>query len=428
MNVLIIGSGAREHVLSEKISKSDLCSRVYIAPGNGGTEAHGQNVNIDPLDFEAVKQFCQDHQIGMLVPGNEDPLVAGIADYMSREMPELMVAGPGQQGAQLEGSKDVAKTFMHQYGIPTARSGTFTAATLTEGFDFLKELQPPYVIKADGLAAGKGVLIINDLQEAMDTLSDMVIHQKFGKASQKVVIEEYLHGIELSCFILTDGSHYVLLPEAKDYKRVGEGDEGLNTGGMGAVSPVPFADAAFMHKVEKRIIEPTIQGLQKEGIGYKGFLFIGLMNCNGNPYVIEYNVRMGDPETQVVMMRLHNDLLALLIAACRGTLKGLTLDISDQYACTVFTVSGGYPGDYAKGKTITLPEVTYPQVYYHAGTRKETDGRWLSSGGRVISATSMSPTLSESIRQAVELADKVEFDGKYFRRDIGKDLLKEPSC
>jgi phosphoribosylamine--glycine ligase len=422
MNILILGSGAREHVLAWKVSESPRCTTLYIAPGNAGTAKYGQNVALNTLDKEALADFCLSAKIDMVIPGNEDPLVEGVTDYLEKNLPGILVAGPSQKGAQLEGSKDFAKEFMLKHGIPTARFSTFTKATLNQGYQFLETLTPPFVLKADGLAAGKGVLILPDLAQAKQALKEMLEDNKFGKASDKVVIEEFLTGIELSCFVLTDGKHYLLLPEAKDYKRIGEGDEGLNTGGMGAVSPVPFANEAFMQKVITKIVQPSVNGLRNDKMNYKGFLFIGLINCNGEPFVIEYNVRLGDPETEVVLPRLNNDLVDLLEAACKQTLDQHLPQINPAFATTVFTVSKGYPEAYEKGKEIRFDHNPSPYIF-HAGTTQKED-KIVTSGGRVIACTAMAPSLQEALDAAYRSVESIHFEGKTYRRDIGKDLLQ----
>lgn len=424
MNILLLGSGGRESALAWKISQSELTSRLFIAPGNGGTDAYGTNVALSPLDFEAVDAFVGDENIDMLVVGNEDPLVAGIRDYMAEHRPGLLVVGPGADGARLEGSKDFAKQFMARHAIPTARYRSFSADTLDEGLEFLKTLKPPYVLKADGLAAGKGVLIIDNIEEAGDALREM-LGGMFGKASATVVIEEFLSGIECSVFVLTDGrGGYRILPVAKDYKRIGEGDTGLNTGGMGAVSPVVFADDEFMAKIEERIVRPTVEGLIADGIDYRGFIFLGLINVDGEPMVIEYNVRMGDPETEAVMLRVAGDLVPLLKAVAEGSLGEMKLEIDPRAAVTVIAVSDGYPGSYEKGKEITLPETdTAETLIFHAGTRRDADGRLLTSGGRVIAVSSYGDTVAEALERSNQTVAKVNFDGRRYRRDIGCDLL-----
>lgn len=425
MNILLLGSGGRESALAWKMSRSTLCSNLFIAPGNGGTGRYGRNLDISPTDFLAVLKAVTDNDIDMLVVGNEDPLVAGITDFMAKEAPGVLVVGPTKAGARLEGSKDFAKQFMEAEGIPTARYRSFTADTLAEGQAFLETLQPPYVLKADGLAAGKGVLILDSLDEAKKELAEM-LSGMFGASSATVVIEEFLSGIECSVFVLTDGNGgYRVLPVAKDYKRILEGDKGPNTGGMGAVSPVPFADAEFMRKVDERIIRPTVEGLRRRGIDYKGFIFLGLINVGGEPMVIEYNVRMGDPETEVVMLRIASDLVPLLAAAARGNLGDMPLEQDPRAAATVMLVSGGYPGSYAKGKTITGADAADSDpdtIIFHAGTALR-DGQLVTSGGRVMALSSYGDTLQQALGRSYAMADKVDFDGKTFRRDIGNEFV-----
>ena len=426
MNVLVLGSGGREHALSWKIGQSSLCEKLFIAPGNAGTAQLGENVNISATDFESLKTFVIDNEIEMLVVGPEDPLVRGIYDFFKNDevLSEVCVIGPSQEGAQLEGSKEYSKQFMQRHDIPTAAYDSFTNDNLNEGYDFLETLRSPYVLKADGLAAGKGVLIIDDLEEAKRELKAMLADAKFGDASSKVVIEEYLDGIELSVFVLTDGNNYKILPSAKDYKRIGEGDTGLNTGGMGAISPVPFADKFFIERVEDRIIKPTIKGLQEEEIEYKGFIFIGLMNVNGDPKVIEYNVRMGDPETEVVIPRIKSDLLNLFKGISNGTFGEQDFYVDEDVATTVMLVSGGYPESYEKGKVISGLEKVENSILFHAGTRKEDD-KILTNGGRVMTITSFGRNIEEALSKSFANAEKVTFDGKYYRKDIGFDLKEQ---
>lgn len=428
MNILLLGSGGRESALAWKISQSPLTDALYIAPGNSGTDSYGFNLpEVKPTDFESVAKAVEILNIDMLVAGNEDPLVGGLRDYMAKACPGLLVVGPGADGAQLEGSKDFAKRFMARHSIPTARYRSFTSETLDEGLEFLGTLKAPYVLKADGLAAGKGVLIINELEEARKALGEM-LGGMFGGASSTVVIEEFLSGIECSVFVLTDGNgRYEILPVAKDYKRVGEGDIGPNTGGMGAVSPVPFADKAFMDKVRTRIVEPTVKGLIADGIDYRGFIFLGLINVGGEPMVIEYNVRMGDPETEVVMLRIDGDLTETLEAVARGDLsKSKPLGEKPEAATTVIAVSGGYPGSYPKGKPITFDYAAVPEeaIYFNAGTKIDPYLREVTSGGRVMACSATGATLEEALGRSLEAVEAIKFEGKNYRRDIGRDVLK----
>jgi phosphoribosylamine--glycine ligase len=424
MTILLLGSGGREHAFAWKMLQSSKCTKLFVAPGNAGTNSIALNVNINPTDFEAIKTFVIQEKVEMVVVGPEDPLVKGIFDFFKEDnqLAHIPVIGPSKKGARLEGSKEFAKEFLVKHNIPTAGYGSFTAETVEAGCAFLETLHPPYVLKADGLAAGKGVLIIQDLAEAKDELRNMLLHQKFGEASSKVVIEEFLDGIELSCFVLTDGENYKIFPTAKDYKRIGEGDTGLNTGGMGAVSPVPFADAVLLEKIESRIVKPTISGLKKDGITYKGFVFIGLINVKGEPIVIEYNVRMGDPETEVVIPRLKSDLVELFLAVANQTLNHVELEIDTRSATTIMVVSGGYPEDFEKGKEISgLSEVT-DSIVFHAGTKFE-NGKVVSNGGRVLAVTSFGNDFQEATKKSYQNIAKLNFDKMYFRKDIGFDLF-----
>ncbi|MBN2612389.1 MAG: phosphoribosylamine--glycine ligase [Bacteroidales bacterium] len=422
MNILLIGSGGREHALAWKISQSKKVEKLYIVPGNAGTGETGINVNIAPDDFEQIGKFALENKVGMVVVGPEDPLVKGIHDYFlaSPALKDIAVIGPRKEGAMLEGSKDFAKQFMFRHGIPTARYKSISAGTVEEGITFLRELHPPYVLKADGLAAGKGVLILNSFAEAERELKAM-LQGKFGNAGKTVVIEEYLNGIELSVFVITDGDTYKLLPEAKDYKRVGEGDTGLNTGGMGAVSPVPFAGSSFIKKVEERIIKPTIEGLKKDGIPYCGFIFFGLMNCNGEPYVIEYNVRMGDPESEVVIPRIKSDIVDLLEGVAEKNLGSKKIETTDDTVTTVMLVSGGYPGDYEKGIAIENIKNTSNCIVFHAGT-KMSGNTLVTNGGRVLSVSAYGKNHREALEKCYQNAAIISFQKMYFRKDIGFDL------
>lgn len=423
MNILLLGSGGREHAFAYLLSRSPRCKQLYIAPGNAGTALEGENVAMDATDFPKIKEFCLSKQISLVVVGPEEPLVKGIVDFFGQDtaLSQIPIVGPSQKGATLEGSKEFAKEFMQRHHIPTARYASFTKDTIEEGLRFLESMKAPYVLKADGLAAGKGVVILENLQEAQAELKRMLLEEKFGTASQKVVIEEFLKGIELSCFVLTDGESYKVLPTAKDYKRIGEGDTGLNTGGMGAVSPVPFANEAFMQKIEERIIKPTIEGLKKEQITYRGFIFIGLIKVGDDPYVIEYNVRMGDPETEVVLPRLQTDLVSLLEATAKGKLKDCSLSIDPRSATTVMIVSGGYPEEYEKGKIISGLQQEGESIIFHAGTR-EKDGEVLTAGGRVLAITSLANDFKEALKKSYSRIEKISFENMYYRKDIGMDL------
>lgn len=422
MNILLVGSGGREHAMAWKIKQSKKVNQLFIAPGNAGTAEVGENIPVGVSDFEGLKKVVLDKAVDLVVVGPEVPLVEGLHDFFLADdsLKNIRVVGPTKAGATLEGSKDFAKDFMQRHNIPTAKYKTVTAETLQEGLEFLKTMKAPYVLKADGLAAGKGVLIISELEEAESSLKTMLGGQ-FGEASSKVVIEEFLSGVELSVFAITDGKDYQILPEAKDYKRIGEGDTGLNTGGMGAISPVPFADATFMKKIEDRIIRPTVEGLQKDQIPYNGFIFFGLINCDGDPFVIEYNVRMGDPETEAVMLRLKSDFVDLLEAAADGTMAEQTVEFDERSAVTVMLVSGGYPGSYEKGKVMTGFDQVENSILFHAGT-SFSDGDVVTSGGRVIAISSYGSSMSDALQQSYSNAEKVNFEKKYYRKDLGFDL------
>jgi phosphoribosylamine--glycine ligase len=424
MRVLLLGSGGREHAIAWKIAQSSLLEQLFIAPGNAGTRNHGTNVAIQPTDFDAIKNFVLENDIYVVVVGPEDPLVKGIYDFFKNDaqISHIAVIGPSKYAAQLEGSKDFAKKFMQRHNIPTAKYATFTKDTLEEGFAFLESMKAPYVLKADGLAAGKGVLILDSLEEAKTELKAMLADAKFGDASSRVVIEQFLKGIELSVFVITDGESYKILPEAKDYKRIGEGDTGLNTGGMGAVSPVAFADKTFMDKIENQIIIPTVKGLKSENIEYKGFIFFGLIAVKGEPYVIEYNCRMGDPETEVVMPRIKSDILDLFEGVATNTLSERDIQFDQRAATTVMMVSGGYPEDYQKGKAIYGLNAVNDSIVFHAGTTSDGPAV-LSAGGRVLAVTSYGKTIDMALSKSYNTISNIEFEDSYYRKDIGFDLM-----
>lgn len=423
MNILILGSGGREHAIAWKLAKSKTPNKLFIAPGNAGTSQLGTNLNIDISDFGKVKNEILKYEINLIVVGPEVPLVSGFHDFVSSDLDlkHVQVIGPKKNGAKLEGSKKFAKEFMFRHHIPTAKYKSFTAENLNDGYKFLEVLRPPYVLKADGLAAGKGVVILDNLQKAKTELKEMLSNKKFGTASSEVVIEEFLDGIEMSCFVLTDGKHYISLPNAKDYKRIGEGDTGLNTGGMGAISPVPFADDAFLKKVEEKVIKPTMNGLQKDNIEYQGFIFIGLIKVKDEPFVIEYNVRLGDPETEVIIPRLKTDLLDIFVATTKQRLNKIKVEFDHRSAATVMLVSGGYPEDYEKGKVISGIKSVKDSIIFHSGTHLE-DSSVLTNGGRVLAITSYGNTFSEAVNQSYKSIEKVKFENMYFRKDIGFDL------
>lgn len=426
MNILILGSGGREHAFSWKIAQSPQCDKLYIAPGNAGTASLGENVNIGVNDFDAIGAFVKENQIELVVVGPEDPLVNGISDYFSRDetLSKVGLVGPSKAGAELEGSKDFSKKFMERHNVPTARSKTFTRETLEEGLNYVSSHPTPIVLKADGLAAGKGVIIAETHEHARETLKEMLVDAKFGEASSRVVIEQFLEGIELSVFVLTDGENYKILPEAKDYKRIGEQDKGLNTGGMGAVSPVVFAKGDFLNKVEERVVKPTVSGLKADGIDYKGFIFIGLMNMGGDPYVIEYNVRMGDPETQVVLPRIKSDLVDLLKATAHCNLKNTDFEVDEQAATTVVMVAGGYPESYEKGHAITGIDSVNEATVFHAGTKLGESGDILTNGGRVLAITGRGDSVANALENSYNGIANISWQDAYHRRDIGQDILR----
>jgi phosphoribosylamine--glycine ligase len=429
MNILLLGSGGREHALAWKLAQSAKLGNLYIAPGNAGTSDCGENLALDISNFDAIKKEVMSRSVDLVIVGPEAPLVGGISDYFANDsdLKSVPVIGPKKLGANLEGSKQFAKEFMFRYGVPTAKYQSFNKSNLQEGCSFLETLQSPYVLKADGLAAGKGVLILDDLEEAKTELCSMITDKKFGEASENVVVEEFLKGIELSVFVLTDGKSYKILPSAKDYKRIGVGDTGLNTGGMGAISPVPFADSSFMQKVEEQVVKPTIEGFKKEGFDYKGFVFIGLMNDNGNPSVVEYNVRMGDPETEVVIPRIKSDLVEMFRACGQGTLADYDLEIDERTATTVMLVSGGYPESYEQGKVMRGIDSITQSIPFHAGTSKH-GADIVTSGGRVLALTSFGKTIKEALDKSFKSAELVDFEGKYYRADIGFDLVNESTA
>lgn len=424
MNILVIGNGGREHALVWKMKQSPLCGKIYVAPGNAGTASLAENVAIGVDDFAALGDLCLEKTIDLVVVGPEGPLVNGIRDYFAGTpaLQQILMVGPGKEGAQLEGSKDYSKQFMLRHNIPTAKARTFSAPDLVQALDYISECKPPIVLKADGLAAGKGVIISLSQGEAKAVIKEMLVNKRFGNASAKVLIEEFLNGIELSVFVLTDGTDYVLLPEAKDYKRIGDGDTGPNTGGMGAVSPVIFADPAFMRKIEEQVVKPTIEGLRREQIAYKGFIFVGIMNVGGNPFVIEYNARMGDPETQAVLPRIKSDLVELLVACAKGELKGRTLEVHDDFAVTIALVSGGYPGEYETGKVIRGLDHNGESIVFHAGTTRQKNDV-LTHGGRVLAVSGKGNSLEQARASAYKTASAIDWDGLYYRKDIGQDLL-----
>jgi phosphoribosylamine--glycine ligase len=426
MNILILGSGGREHAFAWKIAQSTLCDNLFVAPGNAGTALVATNIPVSYNDFDGVAKAALEHNIELIIVGPEEPLVNGIVDYFESraDLSKIKLIGPNKAGAQLEGSKDFSKNFMQKYGIPTASSKTFTADSLAIGLEYLETLPLPIVLKADGLAAGKGVIIAEKHAEAVEAFNEMLVDGKFGAAGNKVVVEQFLKGIELSVFVLTDGENYKILPEAKDYKRIGENDTGLNTGGMGAVSPVSFADSNFLRKVEEKVVKPTLHGLNSEGIKYVGFIFIGLMNIKGEPYVIEYNVRMGDPETEVVLPRIQSDFAMLMASTAKGTLNDFDIKISPQVAVTTVLVSGGYPGDYEKGKVITGSEKVEDVQLFHAGTTFNGNTEVVTNGGRVMAMTGMANSLENAVHKSQRAAQVIQYEGKYFRHDIGMDLIR----
>lgn len=422
MNILILGSGGREHALAWKIKQSAHCKKLFIAPGNAGTALLAENINISVNDFEALLSFCQENHIHMVVVGPEDPLVNGVYDFLKENAPQILVIGPSAKGAQLEGSKSFSKKFMQRHHIPTAIYAEFTLDNLDEGKKYIQNHSLPIVLKADGLAAGKGVVIASTHQEALAAFEEMLVNKQFGEASSKVVVEQFLTGIEVSVFVLTDGKKYKIIGHAKDYKRIGEGDKGLNTGGMGCVTPVPFVTKEYMQKIEEKIIKPTVSGLEKENIEYKGFIFFGLINVSGEPYVIEYNARMGDPETEVVMPRLKNDLVTLFLEMQNNSLEKVVIEYEPQCIATVVAVSGGYPGDYEKGKEINFTQKDTESIIFHSGTKLHND-KILTSGGRVLTVTSFGDTIAQAVQKSKEILEKdIHFEGMYYRKDIGYEF------
>jgi len=426
MNILLLGSGGREHAFAWKISKSKLCKKLFVAPGNAGTQNIAENINLNINDFNEIKDFVIKNNIELVIVGPEEPLVRGIVDFFNKDLKltNVKIFGPSKKGAQLEGSKDFSKNFMFRNNIPCGKSKTFNKKTINKAFKFLETMKAPYVLKADGLAAGKGVIISENIKEAKKNLNNMLLNEQFGKASKNVLIEEFLKGIEVSVFVISDGKNYIILPEAKDYKRIGENDTGLNTGGMGAVSPVNFATKQFLQLVEESIIKPTVDGLNNENIDFKGFIFVGLMNVRGKPYVIEYNVRMGDPETQVVIPRIKNDFVDIILKCINNRIKEIELKIANKFATTVILASNGYPEKYSKGDIISNLEEKNESIIFHAGTKLH-DNKIVTNGGRVIACTGLGNDLNSALNNSYDLAKSISWNNKYYRKDIGKDLLKK---